>query len=53
TSNSSLSLINAFWSFDGSRNERNSNHNSLSNASFSSPGITGYGFALCFNVSLK
>ncbi|CAF1077148.1 unnamed protein product [Rotaria sordida] len=52
TSTSSLSLINAFWPFDGNTNERNSNYNSFSNASFSSPGITGYGSALSFNASL-
>jgi hypothetical protein len=52
TSNSPPSLINAFWSFDGNTNEKNSNYSSFSNASYSSPGITGYGSALCFNASL-
>ncbi|CAF0929363.1 unnamed protein product [Adineta steineri] len=46
-------VINAFWSFDGTLNDRDSNYNGvlLNNASFCSPGITGYGSALCFNVS--
>ncbi len=54
TSNSSSSLINAFWSFDGNLNDRNLNYNSISinSVSYSSPGITGYGSALCFNASL-
>ena len=52
-STSSSSLINLFWSFDGNLNEKNLNYNSISinNVSFVSPGITGYGSAVCFNAS--
>ncbi|CAF3972948.1 unnamed protein product, partial [Adineta steineri] len=48
-------VINAFWSFDGTLNDRDSNYNGalLNNAFFCSPGITGYGSALCFNASVN
>ncbi|CAF3664447.1 unnamed protein product, partial [Adineta steineri] len=48
-------VINAFWSFNGTLNDRDSNYNGalLNNASFCSPGITGYGSALCFNASFN
>src|SRR5271157_271718 len=46
-------IIRAFWSFDDNLNDKYSTYTGIpiNNVSYYSPGITGYGSALCFNAS--
>ena len=53
TTPASTPLLRTYWPFDGDLNDVYSGYNgvSINNVSFSTPGITGHGSALCLNAS--
>lgn len=53
TTAASPPLLRIYWPFDGDMSDVYSGYNgvSINNVSFFTPGITGYGSALCFNAS--